>query len=242
MTNYLAQQAEKEITTLHDEIKRCIESSLDKAIEIGERLSKAKGEMSHGEFGKWVEEKLPFSARSATRFINAFIRRKTLKATGLAYLDSAIKAAKPPAEPKPLEPPKFIENENNEPPAPQEDLPKSQPIMDTDPGGTVIPESLKEIFDGKTDMFLAINELQHVKNHVLEQISTNPVYKLVKSNPFKIDIDNCIRALKFAMPMYVCRYCSGSGEGTKIDEDCPCCKKAGWINKAMYDNTAPELK
>lgn len=231
--NFLAQQAEKEIVTLHEEIEWCLQSSLDKAIEIGERLSKAKEDMSHGEFGKWVEEKLPFSARSATRYIRAFTHVKTLNQPPMAVLTKFIDSIKVPKKPIVVEP----KEPCAEPIANiQENIQtQSQTIMDTDAGGMVIPEILAEIFrvDG---LEVSIEALRTVKKDILLAASVNPRYKLVKTNPFTIDIDNCIRALKFAIPTHVCRYCSGSGE------KCACCKGSGWINQTQYDNTAEELK
>ena len=38
-------------------------------IEIGKKLTIAKENMEHGEFGKWLEEKVEFSKRTATNFM-----------------------------------------------------------------------------------------------------------------------------------------------------------------------------
>ena len=45
---------------------------LDCAIEIGRRLTDAKGMLPHGEFGKWVDESFEFSHSSANTFMKLF--------------------------------------------------------------------------------------------------------------------------------------------------------------------------
>ena len=45
---------------------------LDCAIEIGRRLTDAKGMLPHGEFGKWVDENFEFSHSSANTFMKLF--------------------------------------------------------------------------------------------------------------------------------------------------------------------------
>lgn len=45
---------------------------LESAIEIGRRLVEAKELLPHGEWGKWLKEKVDFSQDSATRLMNAY--------------------------------------------------------------------------------------------------------------------------------------------------------------------------
>lgn len=40
-------------------------------IEIGKRLIEAKSQLPHGEWGKWLEEKVEFKERTAQRFMQA---------------------------------------------------------------------------------------------------------------------------------------------------------------------------
>ncbi|PSM59024.1 hypothetical protein C4L39_03970 [Clostridium diolis] len=41
-------------------------------IEIGKRLIEAKEQVSHGEWGKWLEEKVEFTQSTATRFMKCY--------------------------------------------------------------------------------------------------------------------------------------------------------------------------
>jgi len=67
------QQTEiNEITRLHNEIEESLRMSLQKAIRIGELLSKAKDELKHGEFIPWIEKNLSFTDRTARRYIRIF--------------------------------------------------------------------------------------------------------------------------------------------------------------------------
>lgn len=45
---------------------------LESAVEIGRRLVEAKELLPHGEWGKWLKEKVDFSQDSATRLMNAY--------------------------------------------------------------------------------------------------------------------------------------------------------------------------
>ncbi len=246
--NYLAQQAEKRLIELEEEIKWCGDTMLDKAIESGEWLSKVKADTAHGGFEKWIEEKLPISASTARNRMRLFTHRKTLKQQGVAGLVEGLKAIKTPKETKPAQPLRNDEHSESSNATPEIAIsesvaqpPRNQPIMDTDPGGVVIPEILAEIFEAD-GLETYIDDLKTIKKGVLLAASINPRYRLVNTNTFTIDMDNAIRHLKFATPKYVCRFCSGSGKGMKIDEACPCCKSSGWVNQVQYDNTPEELK
>ena len=46
--------------------------ALNYAVEIGRRLTEAKGLLNHGEWGSWLEKEVEFSARSATNFMRLF--------------------------------------------------------------------------------------------------------------------------------------------------------------------------
>src|SRR5665648_145701 len=41
-------------------------------IEIGKRLIEAKAQLKHGEWGKWLEEKVKFSERTARYFMKSY--------------------------------------------------------------------------------------------------------------------------------------------------------------------------
>jgi len=58
-----------EIKQLELEISFYKEQTAQNIIEIGKRLIKAKEMLPHGEWGKWLEEKVEFSQRNANRFM-----------------------------------------------------------------------------------------------------------------------------------------------------------------------------
>lgn len=58
-----------EIRTLHAQAQQVV---LGYAIEIGRRLTEAKGMVSHGEWGKWLEEEVSYSKSTANNFMRIF--------------------------------------------------------------------------------------------------------------------------------------------------------------------------
>lgn len=58
-----------EIRTLHAQAQQVV---LGYAIEIGRRLSEAKAMVSHGEWGKWLEEEVNYSKSTANNFMRIF--------------------------------------------------------------------------------------------------------------------------------------------------------------------------
>lgn len=59
----------EEVLQLHAEIGESFRMSVKKAIRIGELLTSIKQRIGHGQWGSWVEENLPFSQRSAERYM-----------------------------------------------------------------------------------------------------------------------------------------------------------------------------
>jgi len=59
----------EEVLQLHAEIGESFRMSVEKAIRIGELLTSIKQRIGHGQWGSWVEENLPFSQRSAERYM-----------------------------------------------------------------------------------------------------------------------------------------------------------------------------
>jgi hypothetical protein len=86
-----------EIKKLHAEIL----TSLDKAIRIGELLTKIKSELQHGQWLPWVEKNLPFTDRAATNYMRCFENRVLLKSENVSDLTKAYKFL---AEPKAAQP------------------------------------------------------------------------------------------------------------------------------------------
>lgn len=75
MDNGIVEKA-RSIEVVTDEIKSLVSSAqsvmLGYAVEIGRRLVEAKDLLPHGEWGKWLREKVEFSQSSANNFMKLF--------------------------------------------------------------------------------------------------------------------------------------------------------------------------
>lgn len=111
--------AAAEIIRLHGEIEAAYQTSLDRAIRIGELLAQQKEALEHGQFLPWVAEHLPFSERTAQNYMRVFSRRAELKSATVADLTKAYRLLAPPkAEPQA---------------EPDEETTKSAPVADLTP-------------------------------------------------------------------------------------------------------------
>lgn len=81
----------RKINLLHDEIKRNLLSTLNKALRIGQLLSIQKDKLKHGEFTTWVKQNLPFSDRTARNYMRLFRERDKLKTENVTDLSKAYK-------------------------------------------------------------------------------------------------------------------------------------------------------
>jgi hypothetical protein len=84
-----------EIARLHGEIAAAYGTSLDRAIRIGELLTKQKETLEHGQFLPWVAEHLPFSERTAQNYMRVFAKRAELKSATVADLAGAYRLTAP---------------------------------------------------------------------------------------------------------------------------------------------------
>ena len=87
-----------EIRRLHEEIGASLRLTLDKAIRVGELLSKQKAGLAHGEWLPWVKANCPFAGRTAREYMRFYQRREELKSASLADLSSARKLLTTPPE------------------------------------------------------------------------------------------------------------------------------------------------
>jgi hypothetical protein len=82
----------QEIRKLHGEIAESLQMTVAKAIRIGELLAEQKAKLDHGEWTPWIEANLPFSYRSARRYITFFENRDQICHGGRFHeIDGAIK-------------------------------------------------------------------------------------------------------------------------------------------------------
>jgi hypothetical protein len=79
----------EEIKVLHAELVGEAETAIAKAIRIGELLSARQKGLAHGEWLPWVKANLPFTERTARRYLRLYANRAKLPTVG----DLAIKEA-----------------------------------------------------------------------------------------------------------------------------------------------------
>lgn len=84
------EDAEK-ISILHISIETNIKNAIRNAIKIGELLIEKKSMLGHGKFIPWIAANLPFSERTAQRYIKLFENRDLLNTTPVSDLKSAYK-------------------------------------------------------------------------------------------------------------------------------------------------------
>jgi len=76
---------------LHESIGINLKNAVRSAISLGELLSSKKGKLAHGQFTTWVESNLPFTLRTAQRYMKLYDFREKLNTTGLSLLEDAYK-------------------------------------------------------------------------------------------------------------------------------------------------------
>lgn len=81
----IAKNTVNEIVNLHTEIEESLRTSLQKAIRIGLLLTEVKADLKHGQFTPWLSENLPFTVRTAQRYMTLFENKdKVLEAGNIA--------------------------------------------------------------------------------------------------------------------------------------------------------------
>jgi hypothetical protein len=88
----------KEIQQLHSEILEATRTNLPKAIRIGELLAGIKVGLEHGQWLPWLAANLPFSARTAARYVTCFENRDRLKLDNVSDLTGAYRLLRAPEE------------------------------------------------------------------------------------------------------------------------------------------------
>lgn len=69
MTTEIITQSELTTEELITEIKKRIVNTTQNIVEIGQLLIKAKNQVAHGEWGKWLADNIDFTIRTADRFM-----------------------------------------------------------------------------------------------------------------------------------------------------------------------------
>ncbi|WCL51480.1 DUF3102 domain-containing protein [Leptospira sp. GIMC2001] len=76
---------------LHESIAINLKNAVRTAISLGELLAGKKSNLPHGQFTNWVETNLPFTMRTAQRYMSLYDFREKLNTTGLSLLEDAYK-------------------------------------------------------------------------------------------------------------------------------------------------------
>lgn len=82
-------QAADEIKRLHTDIIGHARQSLETAIRIGEILSQVRSVLKHGQWQGWIEDNLPFTYRTAHRYVSIYDRRDQIKNDNLSLFGEA---------------------------------------------------------------------------------------------------------------------------------------------------------
>lgn len=85
-----------EIIVLHGEIGGLLKTSLKKAIRIGELMTEQKASLKHGEFTPWIKANLPFTDRTARKYMQLYENRELLKTENVSGLTGAYKLLEAP--------------------------------------------------------------------------------------------------------------------------------------------------
>ena len=84
-----------EVTRLHLEVDDHLRNGLSKALRIGELLADQRGSLKHGDWLRWVRDNLPFTGRTARRYLQLHANRERLKLDTVSDLNSAYRLLSP---------------------------------------------------------------------------------------------------------------------------------------------------
>ena len=84
VVNIIEEIIKKHVELVHKQL-----GTLELAIHIGALLTQQKMDSKHGEFAGWIKETLPFSIRTAQKYMNVFANKDKLLALGADGLNDA---------------------------------------------------------------------------------------------------------------------------------------------------------
>ncbi len=91
MTTQIAINRIQEIRERHAKIGAYLRNTLEEAIRIGELLTAQKADLKHGEWLKWLKGNVPFSQKTAFRYMQLYHRKDELKLVTVTNLQQAYK-------------------------------------------------------------------------------------------------------------------------------------------------------
>jgi hypothetical protein len=105
-----------------------------------------------------------------------------------------------------------------------------------DATGRAIPDGLSgALIDGREKFQGLVRELQAVKR-AIKAICGEPIGRMVNWQAVETDLDNVMRALRYAAPYTACPL------GDPCDADCRLCRGSQWITESQWENVPRELK
>ena len=78
-----------EVLSLHSALAGLARTSLDAAIRLGELLTEVKKDVGHGRWGEWLTDNVPFTDRTARRYMLVYESREMLKTDNVSDLSAA---------------------------------------------------------------------------------------------------------------------------------------------------------
>ena len=89
-----------EIIELHNEMAGLMNVALKKAMRVGELLTRQKEALKHGDFMPWIKANLPFTDRTARRYMQVYEGRELIaKTDSVSDLKAACRLLTEPKDP-----------------------------------------------------------------------------------------------------------------------------------------------
>jgi len=112
----------------------------------------------------------------------------------------------------------------------------AEPLQDMT--GRVIPEHLRQAYEGRKILNGLIIELARIKRKINGHIDDrDSAVSLLNVTSFQVNCENLRRTLKSALPYAVCCYCGGENS-----ENCKACRGFGLLNKDTFAAAPKDLK
>lgn len=144
-----------ELKQIHAELEQVGRTVLEKAIRAGEILTDVKAGLEHGQWLPWLETNMPFTDRTAARYMRVYERREELKFDSVSNLADAYR---------------LLTDAKPEPGVSEADRARVQAILDQI---LTIRRRLEKARDEKDILFSRMNLDREIRN-------LNDVAKLIK--------------------------------------------------------------
>jgi hypothetical protein len=247
----------EELNQMHAEIVGDARKTVDKVIALGSMLLKTKESVPYGEWGKWQEKNLDFSADTASRYIRCWESRSAIHAEKIVGLDQAYKLlASPPTTSKPENASKPEQKKKNPQSAetnttnhansklsPEEQAQRdieeaSKPetngnaeIVPTDAHGVPITEDALPYWNRKQEIQDLLTTFSRLKSQFKKYDEDGDrLFSCVRQSMVN-HLQSAYTTLTNAMPYAICLECEGRPELNK----CRSCHGTGLISKYAYE-------